>query len=33
MMITVGLPAIILGMVCWFYLTDRPKDADWFGGR
>ena len=29
MMVTVGLPAIILGMVCWFYLTDRPKDADW----
>ena len=29
MMVAVGLPAIILGMVCWFYLTDRPTDADW----
>lgn len=22
-----GLPAILLGICCWFYLTDRPKDA------
>lgn len=29
MMIAVGLPAVILGVVCWFYLTDRPADADW----
>ena len=24
-----ALPAIILGVVCWFYLTDRPADARW----
>jgi ACS family tartrate transporter-like MFS transporter len=24
-----GLPAIMLGVVCWFYLTDRPSDASW----
>ena len=29
MMICVGLPAVILGMICWFYLTDRPADAHW----
>jgi len=29
MMICVGLPAVILGVVCWFYLTDRPQDAHW----
>ena len=29
MMITVGLPAVILGIICWFYLTDRPADANW----
>ncbi|MCX2932596.1 MFS transporter [Mycobacterium sp. CVI_P3] len=29
MMIGVGLPAIILGIICWFYLTDRPADAHW----
>lgn len=29
MMIGVGLPAIILGIICWFYLTDRPADARW----
>ncbi len=29
MMVAVGLPAIILGIICWFYLTDRPKDAHW----
>ncbi len=29
MMIAVGLPAVILGVVCWFYLTDRPADAHW----
>ena len=29
MMIAVGVPAIILGIVCWFYLTDRPADAHW----
>jgi MFS family permease len=29
MMICVGLPAVILGVACWFYLTDRPRDAKW----
>ncbi len=24
-----GLPAVVLGICCWFYLTDRPKDARW----
>ncbi|WGW12564.1 MFS transporter [Saxibacter everestensis] len=24
-----GIPAILIGVVCWFYLTDRPKDAKW----
>lgn len=24
-----GLPAILLGIVTWFYLTDRPDDASW----
>ncbi len=24
-----GLPAILLGICCWFYLTDRPKDVAW----
>lgn len=24
-----GLPAVILGIVTWFYLTDRPEDAAW----
>jgi MFS transporter, ACS family, 4-hydroxyphenylacetate permease len=26
-----GLPAAILGVVAYFYLTDRPKDATWLG--
>ena len=29
MVICVGLPAVILGVICWFYLTDRPSDATW----
>ena len=29
MMVCVGLPAIVLGVICWFYLTDRPQDAHW----
>lgn len=29
MMICVGLPAVILGVICWFYLTDRPQDTHW----
>ena len=24
-----GIPSIILGIVAWFYLTDRPAKADW----
>lgn len=29
MFLVEGIPAIIVGVVCWFYLTDRPKDAKW----
>lgn len=29
MMIFVGLPAVLLGIVCWFRLTDRPANAHW----
>lgn len=29
MMICVGLPAVILGVICWFWLTDGPADAGW----
>ena len=24
-----GLPSLILGVITWFYLTDRPAKADW----
>ena len=24
-----GLPAVVLGVMAWFYLTDRPEDARW----
>ena len=24
-----GIPAVVFGVICWFYLTDRPKDAHW----
>ena len=24
-----GIPAIIVGIICWWYLTDRPRDAKW----
>jgi len=24
-----GIPAVLLGIVSWFYLTDRPDKADW----
>lgn len=24
-----GVPAIVFGVACWFYLTDKPKDATW----
>ena len=29
MMICVGLPAVVLGVICWFWLTDGPGDATW----
>jgi MFS family permease len=31
MFLVEGLPAIVLGVACWFFLTDRPKDASWLG--
>jgi ACS family 4-hydroxyphenylacetate permease-like MFS transporter len=24
-----GLPSVILGIIAWFYLTDKPQDAQW----
>ena len=24
-----GVPSVLLGIVTWFYLTDRPAKADW----
>lgn len=24
-----GIPAVLLGLLCLFYMTDRPKDAKW----
>jgi len=24
-----GIPSVLLGIVSWFYLTDRPEHADW----
>ncbi|WP_434616657.1 MFS transporter [Arthrobacter sp. A5] len=32
MFLVEGLPAIIVGVICWFYLTDRPADAKWLDG-
>ena len=29
MFLVEGLPALLLGVVCWFFLTDRPQDARW----
>lgn len=29
MMICLGLPAVALGVICWFHLTDRPAEATW----
>jgi MFS family permease len=29
MFMGVGIPAIIVGCVCWFYLKDRPSEAKW----
>jgi len=22
-----GIPAVIFGVICWFYLTDRPREV------
>lgn len=29
MFLCVSIPAIIVGVVCWFYLKDKPSDANW----
>lgn len=29
MFVVEGVPAILLGIACWFFLTDQPKDAQW----
>lgn len=29
MFLVEGLPAVILGIMCWFYLTDKPAQAKW----
>ena len=29
MFLVEGLPAVLLGVACWFYLTDRPGVATW----
>lgn len=29
MFLCVGVPAILMGIACWSYLTDRPEDAAW----
>lgn len=29
MFLVEGLPAVLLGVAAWFYLTDRPADATW----
>jgi MFS family permease len=29
MFLCVGIPAIVMGIACWFYLTDKPEDAKW----
>jgi nitrate/nitrite transporter NarK len=28
-----GIPSVILGIVAWFYLTDRPAKADWLSAE
>ncbi len=28
-----GVPSMLLGIVTWFYLTDRPEKADWLTGE
>jgi MFS family permease len=29
MILIEGIPSIIVGIWCWFYLTDKPSDAKW----
>jgi MFS family permease len=29
MFLVEGIPAIVFGVICWFYLTDRPAKATW----
>ncbi|SDR89350.1 MFS transporter [Microlunatus soli] len=29
MFLGVSVPAIVVGVICWFYLKDRPADAGW----
>lgn len=33
MFLGVGIPAIIIGVVAWFYLKDKPRDAKWLTGE
>jgi MFS transporter, ACS family, tartrate transporter len=28
-----GIPSVLLGIVTWFYLTDRPEKADWLNAE
>jgi ACS family tartrate transporter-like MFS transporter len=28
-----GLPSVLLGIACWFFLTDRPADARWLSAE
>lgn len=28
-----GIPAVLLGVVTWFYLTDKPEHANWLTGE
>src|SRR6201991_1799667 len=28
-----GIPSVLLGIVTWFYLTDKPEKADWLTGE
>lgn len=33
MFLVEGIPAVLLGVVCWFYLTDKPADAQWLNAH
>lgn len=33
MILMTGLPAVVLGVICWRYLTDRPEGATWLSDR